>query len=223
MVKEESNLNEILKLLKKSSVATVYSLLGDFRAKYLLSGIKPLMPDMKVVGPALTIQYVRYEDALRENFRGNAVHDAYDLIKGGEVIVAAALGRSDVGVFGDCITLGFKFKGAAGIVTDGGIRDSQYILRLGFPVFTKGTTPEHIGGVIVPYRANVEIVCAGVNIKPGDIIMGDSDGVISIPREKAKEIAQKAEEIEIKEDAIRRMIISGIPLRDSYPPKPDLL
>jgi len=103
------------------------------------------------------------------------------------------------------------------------MRDSPYILKLNFPVFARGITPEHIGGVIVPYKANVEVVCAGVHIRPGDIIMGDLDGVISIPREKAKEVAQKAEEIEMKEDAIRRMITSGIPLRDSYPPKPDLL
>jgi len=100
MIEEEFNLNEILKLLKNSSVATAYSLLEDFRAKYFLSGVKPLMPDMKVIGPALTIQYVRYKDALKENFRGNAVYDAYDSMRGGEVIVAASLGRSDVGVFG---------------------------------------------------------------------------------------------------------------------------
>ncbi|MBS7648988.1 MAG: hypothetical protein ABIM44_06165 [candidate division WOR-3 bacterium] len=220
---ERCDLGEILDMLKKVSVATAYSLLGESRAKHLLTGVKPLMPNMRVIGPALTIQYIRQEVALKENFRGNAVHDAYDLVNGGEVIVAASLGRSDVGVFGDCITFGFKCKGAAGIVTDGGIRDSPYIMKIDFPVFAKNTTPEHIGGIIVPYKVNVEVICAGVHIRPGDIIMGDADGVISIPREKAMEIALKGEEIEIKEDAIRRMLASGVSLRDSYPPKPDLL
>lgn len=223
MIEEEINLSEILSLLSRSSVATAYSLLGELRAGYLLSGVKPLLPDMRVAGPALTIEYIPYEEASKKGFKGNAVHEACDLVKGGEVIIAAALGRSDVGVFGDCITFGFKVKGAAGIVTDGGIRDSPYIMKLDFPVFARNTTPEHIGGVIIPYRVNCEIVCAGVRIKPGDIIMGDADGVIAIPREKAKEIAVKANEVEVKEDAIRRMIASGIPLRDAYPPKPDLL
>lgn len=223
MVEGELNLSEILRLLSRASVATAYSLLGESRAKYLLSGVKPLLPDMKVVGPALTIQYITYEEASKEGFKGNAVHEAYDSIRGGEVIVAAALGRSDVGVFGDCITFGFKVKGAAGIVTDGGIRDSPYIMKLNFPVFARNTTPEHIGGVIVPYKVNGDIVCAGVHIRPGDIIMGDADGVIAVPREKAKEIAVKASEVEIKEGAIRRMIASGIPLREAYPPRPDLL
>lgn len=220
---EEVNLNEVLELLDHASVATAYSLLGESRARFLLSGVKPLLPNMRVIGPALTIQYIEFKEAVSIGFKGNAVHEAYDLVKGGEVIVAAALGRSDVGVFGDCITFGFKAKGAAGIVTDGGIRDSPNIFKLNFPVFARNTTPEHIGGVIVPYKVNVDIVCAGVHIRPGDIIMGDADGVIVIPKEKAKEIAVKASEVEIKEDAIRRMIASGIPLRDAYPPRPDLL
>ncbi|MEM2092105.1 MAG: hypothetical protein QXR59_02330 [Candidatus Bathyarchaeia archaeon] len=223
MLVREEYLDEVLGILRASSVATVYSLLGESRAKHLLSGVKPLSPEMKVVGPAITIQYISYEDALKENFRGNAVYDAYDLVGGGEVIVAASLNRSDVGVFGDCITFGFKCRGAAGIVTDGGIRDSPYIMKLNFPVFARGTTPEHIGGAIVPYKVNVEVECAGVRIRPGDIVMGDADGVIAIPVERAREIAHKAEEVELKEDAIRRMIASGIPLRDAYPPKPDLL
>lgn len=219
----KDDLGEVLKMLERTSVATAYSLLGESRSKYLLSGVKPLLPNMKVVGPALTIEYKKYEEAIKENIRGNAVHEAYDRVKGGEVIVAASLGRSDVGVFGDCITFGFKCKGAAGVVTDGGIRDSPYILKLDFPVFARNTTPEHIGGVIVPFRVNFEVSCAGVRIRPGDIILGDSDGVICIPKEKGKEIAKKAQEVEIKEEAIRRMIASGIPLRDSYPPRPDLL
>ncbi|MBS7610259.1 RraA family protein [Candidatus Bathyarchaeota archaeon] len=218
----KDDLGEVLTMLKRTSVATAYSLLGESRSKNLLSGIKPLLPNMKVVGTALTIEYKKYEEAIKEKITGNAVHDAHDRVIGGEVIVAASLGRSDVGVFGDCITFGFKSKGAAGIVVDGGIRDSPYIMKLDFPVFARNMTPEHIGGVIVPYRVNVEVSCAGVQIKPGDIIMGDSDGVICIPKERGKEIAIKAEEIEIKEEAIRRMIASGIPLRDSYPPRPDL-
>jgi regulator of RNase E activity RraA len=219
----ESNMSEILKMLKGSSVATVYSLLGESRVKYLLPGVKPLKSDMKVVGPAITIKYVSFNEAFRENFSGNAVYDAYDFVRGGEVIVAASLGRSDLGVFGDCITFGFKCKGASGIVTDGGVRDSPYIMRLNFPVFAKATTPEHIGGEIVPYAANVPITCAGVYVKPGDIVMGDSDGVIIVPRERAEELALKADEVERKEEAIRSMIASGISLRDSYPPKPGLL
>lgn len=219
----EDNLNEVLGLLSRTSVATAYSLLGESRAKFLLSGVKPLLPGMRVTGPALTIQYIEFGEAIRIGFKGNAIHEAYDLVKGGEVIVAAALGRSDVGVFGDCITFGFKVKGAAGIVTDGGVRDSPNIMSLNFPVFAKNTTPEHIGGVIVPYKVNVSVTCAGVSVRPGDIVMGDSDGVIVIPREIAREVAVKANEVEVKEDAIRRMIASGIPLRDAYPPKPDLL
>lgn len=219
----EISMREILSMLKRSSVATVYSLLGESRAKYLLPGVKPLKPDMKVAGPAITIKYVSFNEAFRENLDGNAVYDAYDLVRGGEVIVAASLGRSDLGVFGDCITFGFKCKGASGIITDGGVRDSPYIMRLDFPVFTKSTTPEHIGGEIVPYAANVPVTCAGVYVKPGDIMMGDSDGVIVVPREKAGELALKADEVEKKEGAVRSMIASGIPLRDSYPPRPDLL
>lgn len=219
----ENGMSEILEILNGSSVATVYSLLGESRAKYLLPGVKPLKPNMKVVGPAITIKYVSFNEASREKFSGNAVYDAYDLVSGGEVIVAASLGRSDLGVFGDCITFGFKCKGASGIVIDGGVRDSPYIMRLDFPVFAKATTPEHIGGEIVPYAANVPVTCAGVYVKPGDIVMGDSDGVIILPREKAEDLALKADEVEKKEEAIRSMIASGIPLRDSYPPRPDLL
>lgn len=216
------NVEEIIAILKESSAATVYSLLGEERPKYLMLGVKPLLPGMKAVGFALTVEYVPYEPGVEGVARGNPIHDVYDLISGGEVVVAAALGRDDVGVFGDCILTGFKYKGASGVVVDGGIRDSPQVIRLGLPVFAKGTTPEHIGGKIVPYRVNVPVVCAGVLVRPKDIVVADMDGVVVVPAERLKDVALKAREVERKEKIIRRMITAGIPLRDSYPPRRDL-
>jgi len=141
------------------------------------SAIRPLFGGARVCGPAVTV--------LGPDLTVRRM--AIDLAQPGDVLVVAAGGFHNRACFGDGTALKMKMRGLAGAVIDGMTRDSDGITELEFPVFSRGATPRnfhypedgHHGAI------NVDVVCGGVQIKPGDIILADGDGVVSIDREAA--------------------------------------
>lgn len=214
---------ETIERLRGASCATLWSILGY---AYHMRNIKPLFGDCKIVGPALTIKYSEIrsdatQDQMEREYErfGNPMHRLAETIKPGDVIVGAALGHVDAGIFGDCLAAGFKAKGAVALVSDGSVRDSSGIRAMDIPVFTVGpATPlSSRGGGVFPVEENVTVECDGVRVRVGDIIVGDGDGIVVLPREWGEEVAKKAEAKEKLEALSRKLLMEGKPLSECYP------
>ena len=219
----EKPMGEIIETLKGVSCATLWGILGD---AYTMEHMNPLYGDCKVVGPAATMKYgeitpdMTPEDVDREIERiGNPIHRLFDAIKPGDVVIGAALGHERSGVYGDCYATAFKAKGAAAIVTDGSVRDSSGIKELDIPVYTRvpATPLSSRGGGVFPVEEMVTVICDGVIVRPGDIVVGDGDGIVVVPKEWAAKVAYKAAAKERLEVLSRRLLMEGKPLRDVYP------
>jgi len=109
-----------------------------------------------------------------------------------------------------------KYRGARGAVIDGGARDTDYILRLGFPVFCRYTTPKDVLGRWELEAYNVPITIGDVRIEPGDFVLGDRDGVVIVPAAIAEEVVGKAEEIVSTENLVRKAILEGVHPLEAY-------
>ncbi|MFZ2070506.1 MAG: 3-hexulose-6-phosphate synthase [Halobacteriota archaeon] len=167
--------------------------------KGVLHGLKPLFEGIKLVGKAVTVQ----------TFEGDWAKpvEATDVAKEGDVIVVYA-GSKDVAPWGELASWSCKQKGIAGVVIDGAVRDVSEIRRLRFPVFAKYIMP-NAGEPKGFGELNTEIKCGGAVVKPGDWIIGDDNGVVVVPKERAYELARRAKEVWKNEERIREEIKRG--------------
>jgi len=167
--------------------------------KGVMHGIRPLFEDIKLVGKAVTVQ----------SFEGDWAKpvEATDVAKAGEVIVVYA-GSKDVAPWGELASWSCKQKGIAGFVIDGAVRDVDEIRRIRFPVFAKYIVP-HAGEPKGFGEINTEIKCGGQEVRPGDWIIGDDNGVVVVPKERAYEIARRAKEVWKNEERVREEIKRG--------------
>lgn len=165
------------------------------------SSIKPLKEVYKVVGRAFTVQMPVGDNSM--------ILRAFNEAKPGDVIVVDAKGDTYRAIAGDFMVSIAQTLGIQGIVVDGVIRDIVGIKALDFPVFCKGTTvaasAKSGGG-----KVQVPISCGGVTVHPGDLIVGDADGVVVIPQEKEEEILKKAKE-KLEKDEKREQQVAGNP------------
>ena len=122
----------------------------------------------------------------------NAQKRAIEDIRPGEVLVIEARGDPTAGTIGDILALRAQVRGAAGVVTDGAIRDSAALARLEIPIYHAAVHPAVLGRRHVPWETGVTVACAGVTIQPGDIVVGDSDGVVVLPPGIAAEVLAEA-------------------------------
>src|SRR5215472_1776822 len=176
-------------------------------------------PAAKMTGFARTLRYVPFrEDLFAEHGGGmNAQKRAVEQLRRNEILVIEARGDATAGTVGDILALRAQVKGANGIVTDGAIRDSAALRELDIPVYYAATHPAVLGRRHVPWETNTTIACAGVTIQPGDIVAGDADGVIVVPRHLANEVAQDAAEQERQERFIAEQIAKGESVDGLYP------
>ncbi len=180
---------------------------GGFRDQTLPPGIAALQPGQTVAGRAMT---VAGEPTTSED--PEVVFIPFLTMLGdlapGDVIVSQP--NDEVCAhFGELSAETSKFRGARGAVIDGGVRDVEYVLRLGFPVFAKYTTPKDINGSWRMVGHRVPITIGSVIIQPGDYIVGDRDGVVVIPKDVAEDVVAKAEEVIRTEDLVRKAILDG--------------
>jgi regulator of RNase E activity RraA len=141
--------------------------------------IRALSPTMKVAGPAFTIE-VRAGDNLM-------IHAAMAMAKPGDVLVIDGKADLTCALMGTIMMLGCKVTGLAGVVIDGAVRDTLELAELGFPVFAAGTNPNG-PTKFVPGRINWPISIGGIACNPGDLVVGDADGVVIVEREKAESL-----------------------------------
>lgn len=166
----------------------------------LHSSIKPLFPSARLAGPAFTVKCPPNDNL--------TIHHAINLAQAGDVLVVAAGGSTEYGLIGEIMSLACQLKGIAGIVLDGGCRDASEIEALGFPVFASGINPRGTSKQTLD-SVNVPIHCGGQLIKPGDIVVGDRDGVVVIPGEGADQVLARAHEIVEREKRVHALLNEG--------------
>jgi len=184
-----------------------------------IDGVSVNIPDRKIVGTAKTLRFVPFREDLFAAHGGgyNAQKRAFDAVEEGEIIVIEARGDATTGTLGDILALRAKVRGAAGVVTDGGVRDFDAVAEIGLPVFSQGAHPSVLGRKHVPWDVDVTISCGGATVQPGDIIVGDSDGVIVIPPALAAEVAAAAVAQEIEDAWIAEQVAAGHPVDGLFP------
>lgn len=155
------------------------------RRQVMDSAIHPLRRDWRIAGPAVTVMPESGVDTLTSRA-------AVEYIEQGDVIVVNAGGRTDAACWGATMAWGAKEAGAEGLVLDGAVLTTELMIdREGLPTFCRGSTAGHVGGN-GPGSINIPIVCGGIIVHPGDIVLGDEDGVVVIPRLQAEEILDAA-------------------------------
>jgi 4-hydroxy-4-methyl-2-oxoglutarate aldolase len=191
--------------LSAFSSATLYEAQGQTGA--LSSGIKPLDVRMKVCGPAFTIS-----SPPRDNLM---LHQALTLVQPGDVLVVEVSGWYEAGYWGDILTRAAMEKQVAGLVIDGCVRDRNEIVDLGFPVFSRGVcirgTAKEGGGYF-----NHRIKLGDVFVEPGDIVLGDADGVVVVSQSNIHVVLEQARMREEKEDHVRAELKKGRSTMDIY-------
>ncbi|WP_181274544.1 fumarylacetoacetate hydrolase family protein [Brevibacterium oceani] len=211
-------------LVAKLTDAPTAGLSAQLRSRGLnnvvIEGVAPLQPGTKIVGTAKTLRFVPNREDLFKSHGGgyNAQKQAFDSIRPGEVIVIEARGESGSGTLGDILALRAKSLGAAGVITDGGVRDSAEVAGI-LPVFATARNPAVLGRRHVPWESDVAVACGNATVLPGDVIVADDDGAIVIPRDLVEEVLDAALAKETEDGWVAEQVAAGNPIEGLFPPK----
>jgi 2-keto-4-pentenoate hydratase/2-oxohepta-3-ene-1,7-dioic acid hydratase in catechol pathway/regulator of RNase E activity RraA len=188
-----------------------------------VKGLRPTRPDLRLLGYAHTLRYVPLREDVRDADTAelNAQKSAIEAIGPGEVLVIDARGEAGAGTIGDILAARALARGATGIVTDGGARDSPALAGLDIPTYFQAPHAAVLGLVHYPLESNVPIACGGVLVMPGDVIVGDAEGVVVIPAAMAEEVAHGALEQELREEWALERVQAGESVRGVYPLAPE--
>ena len=220
--------DELLTKYRDVSNATVLGML--LRLGYdrvYMQGVRSLAPGRRLVGRAVTLRYLPSRPDLAERVatgkHGDGFNEtprwrALEALGPGDVFVGDAMGLGHVSTGGDVVFSRILTKGAAGLVTDGGVRDGQRVVRYGYPVFAGGSTPTVGEPNILPYQVNEPVQCGGVLVWPGDVIMGDDDGIVVLPSQLAEQLyAECVEHDEVEQAVLEYTQEHGISPKSFYP------
>jgi regulator of RNase E activity RraA len=214
---------DILDLARRISTATLTSQLQKrgFANTFML-GVQPLRPELRLAGQAFTLRFI----PMREDIEPPGETDnqtskqrlAVEAVGPGDVLVIDARGDVRAATLGDILATRIKQRGAAGIVTDGAFRDTPSIRALDLATYAQGQNPYASTRIHHSQDINVPIGCGGVAVLPGDLIVGDGEGVVVIPRPVAEEVVQAAFEQDERETFIMAKIRQGASILGVYPP-----
>jgi len=206
-------LQTLIERFNKVAVASVADAVDKVCGKrgYLDSTIKPRINDKRICGPAATV----LEAATDEFVPPQHALDLIDEAPAGSIIVISiAGGEPEVAVWGGLMTAGAVANRHAGAVLDGGVRDLVEIRRdYDFPVYARSVSPGTTLGRFKTVASQVPVCVGGIVVHPGDLMVGDVDGVVAVPRAKAEEVLKMAEEIDARELEQAKLIIAERSLR----------
>jgi 4-hydroxy-4-methyl-2-oxoglutarate aldolase len=192
-------------------VADVLDKLG-YRFQTMKPSLRPLYPDAKCAGFALTVQTVpAREISPKQPYAGELT--AVDALQANDVLVVS---EGEWSFWGELLSTAAKFRGCCGVIIDGFTRDTQAIIKMGFPVFCRGIHPADSLGRLDVSGHNLRIECAGVMVDPGDLILADHDGVVVVPQVVAEETLRLAEEKVGGENLVRRALQEGMTTTEAF-------
>jgi 4-hydroxy-4-methyl-2-oxoglutarate aldolase len=191
----------------KLSTTNVADALDAFGLKGATYGIRPLWDGAgKIAGRAVTIKITSAGLTKSKNHLGVK---AIEAAQAGDIILIDNGGRQDTSCWGGILANGAKMKGIAAVVVDGATRDLDDCIDIQFPVYARGTVVATARGRIMEEATNVMVEFAGVQVRPGDVVMGDRSGVVIVPQERLDEVLAKAEEMYAKEEEMVAEIRGG--------------
>ena len=217
----EAHLDDrIFELSKKASTATISGMLlrRGFRFVYMAQ-VVPLKRGTVVAGRAYTLRYLPHREDLSSQGPERhkyAEHVAIESLGPGDVLVVDTRGNTNAGIFGDRLVTRMQYRVAAGLVTDGAIRDTPYLRDMEFPVFVRG--PHGYGHTAEHWAMDVQlpVACGNVAVFPGDLVVGDDDGVVVVPQAMAEGVIQEAIAQEEEETFTRELLEKGYSIDDVH-------
>jgi len=191
--------SQVVERFRKQASATIHEASG--RKGYISYRIKPIAKGMKVCGPAFTVECPPGDNMM--------LHKALELAQPGDVIVATVAGAEDYGYWGDLMAVSAVSRKLGGLCIEGCIRDSEDIIKLGFPIFSTGLCIRGTGkgtlGLI-----NYPIFFGGQRIEPGDLIVGDDDGLVAVALKDCIDVLEKTEERVAAEVEKAKVLATGV-------------
>ncbi len=207
---------QIVAILETAYSGAVYDAMRELELEdgILPNDIQPVDPELPVVGKVWTCSGGMVEGSTQDESLLSWT-GMLSAAPSGSVVVCQP-NDSTIAHMGELSAETLKFRGVKGYVVDGGNRDTDFILKLGFPVFCRYLTPSDIVGRWQVQTMGEPVVIGGVRICTGDYLVGDRDGVVVIPASAASDVAMRVDEVMNTENELRNMILSGMDPQEAY-------